>query len=281
MGGRRCRWEEFWGQDGRRGRGPDDRGRSIDPADARCDSLARVRVAGGAGALYSTMNGMGLVASPATAHAARTGQQKAWRPPSPSGLGLRGRARGEIVSLDAGVPRPAPRAPYGLGKAGYRCRILNACSRPGGRNWTARGGRQKAEIDGPPQRAEFSKDQYIDCAVPCATPKARTASRRGARTAQIGGSARRAPAPSVRPARVRAPRLRGGRPSNWAIGLGPVLPELGRVCGSGVQRRVVFPVRCMVSAPRRSRSWLIAERRLVERVDDTVVARVNRLDASR
>lgn len=133
------------------------------PPMRRCDFLARVRVAGVAGALYSTMNGMGLVASPATAHAARTGQQKAWRPPSPSGLGLRGRARGEIVSLDAGVPRPA--TAYGLGKAGYRCRILNACSRPGGRNWTARGGRQKAEIDGPPQRAEFSKDQYIDCAV--------------------------------------------------------------------------------------------------------------------
>jgi hypothetical protein len=43
------------------------------------------------------------------------------------------------------------------------------------------------------------------------------ARRRGARTAQIGRSARRPPAPSVRTARVRAPRLHGGRLSNWAI----------------------------------------------------------------
>ena len=34
-----------------------------------------------------------------------------------------------------------------LGKAGYKCRVLEARSRPGGRNWTLRGGDTVEEVD--------------------------------------------------------------------------------------------------------------------------------------
>jgi monoamine oxidase len=42
------------------------------------------------------------------------------------------------VILGAGIAGMV--AALELGKAGYECRVLEARSRPGGRNWTLRGG---------------------------------------------------------------------------------------------------------------------------------------------
>jgi monoamine oxidase len=50
-----------------------------------------------------------------------------------------------VVILDAGIAGMV--AALELGKAGYECRVLEARSRPGGRNWTLRGGDTVEEVD--------------------------------------------------------------------------------------------------------------------------------------
>jgi monoamine oxidase len=126
----------------------------------RRDFLTRVGMAGGAGALYGTMDALGLVASPANAPAAWAKERAAWRPPAKSDFGLRGRGGGDVVILGAGMAGLV--TAYELGKAGYRCTILEARERPGGRNWTVRGGTEETEIGGPRQRARFSDGQYMN-----------------------------------------------------------------------------------------------------------------------
>jgi monoamine oxidase len=126
----------------------------------RREFLTRVGMAGGAGALYGTMDALGLVASPANAPAAWAKERAAWRPPARSDFGLRGRGGGDVVILGAGMAGLV--TAYELGKAGYRCTILEARDRPGGRNWTVRGGTEETEIGGSPQRARFSDGQYMN-----------------------------------------------------------------------------------------------------------------------
>jgi monoamine oxidase len=48
-----------------------------------------------------------------------------------------------------------------LGKAGYECRVLEAGSRPGGRNWTLRGGDTVEEVDST-QRIAFLRAKSIE-----------------------------------------------------------------------------------------------------------------------
>ncbi|HYU14731.1 MAG TPA: FAD-dependent oxidoreductase, partial [Candidatus Acidoferrum sp.] len=86
--------------------------------------------AAGAGAVYATLNGMGLLRVPA-AHAGPPAL------PARSGRGVR------VVILGAGIAGMV--AAYELRKAGYRCTILEALARPGGRVWTVRGGDSIAE----------------------------------------------------------------------------------------------------------------------------------------
>jgi monoamine oxidase len=50
-----------------------------------------------------------------------------------------------VVILGAGIAGMV--AALELGKAGYECRVLEARSRPGGRNWTLRGGDTVEEVD--------------------------------------------------------------------------------------------------------------------------------------
>jgi monoamine oxidase len=130
------------------------------PPMRRRDFLTRVGLVGGAGALYSSMDALGLVASPTNAPAAWAAEKAAWRPPARSDFNLSGRGRKEVVILGAGVAGLV--TAYELGKAGYRCTILEARHRPGGRNWTVRGGDQEAEIGGPLQRSRFSPGQYVN-----------------------------------------------------------------------------------------------------------------------
>jgi len=125
----------------------------------RRDFLTRVGVAGGAGALYGTMDALGLVASPANAPAWAKAPE--YRPPQRGDFGLRGRGEGtRVLVLGAGVAGLL--TAYELGKAGYRCTVVEARGRPGGRNWTVRRGTRETDLDGATQVARFRGDEYMN-----------------------------------------------------------------------------------------------------------------------
>ena len=88
--------------------------------------------AGGATALYETMAAMGLLPVP-TAYA------------GPPELQRRSGAGTSVVILGAGIAGMT--AAYELARAGYRCTILEARARTGGRNWTLRRGDVVDELD--------------------------------------------------------------------------------------------------------------------------------------
>ncbi len=92
---------------------------------SRRQFLTRVGQAGGAAALYETMTALGLINLP-----------KAWAgpPQMPRGHGL-GKS---VLILGAGIGGLT--TAYILSQYGYRCEILEASSRAGGRNHTARRG---------------------------------------------------------------------------------------------------------------------------------------------
>jgi len=129
----------------------------------RRDFLTRVGMAGGAGALYTAMDALGLVASPTNAPAAHAAQT-AFRPPQASDFSLRGRGAAEVVILGAGIAGLV--TAYELLKAGYRCTVVEARDRPGGRNWTVRRGTTETELGGETQRANFSDDIYMNAGPP-------------------------------------------------------------------------------------------------------------------
>ena len=108
---------------------------------------------GGAGALFATMGALGLAPTgPATA--------APFRPPRPSDFTLTGRSAATVVVLGGGVAGLA--AAYELGKAGYRCTVLEARPKAGGRAMTIRGGDTETDLDGHTQRAEFSPGVYFN-----------------------------------------------------------------------------------------------------------------------
>ena len=87
--------------------------------------LERVGLAGGYGALFVTMTGMGLLAAPR----AYAGPPQL---PAGSGKGV------TVVILGAGIAGLV--AAYELRKAGYEVTVLEARERPGGRAWSVRRG---------------------------------------------------------------------------------------------------------------------------------------------
>ncbi|MDN0200483.1 FAD-dependent oxidoreductase [Streptomyces sp. S.PNR 29] len=87
------------------------------------------------------------------------GSPSAYVPPR-AGDFTGGRRPARVVILGAGVAGLT--TAYELGKAGYDCRILEAKSRPGGRNWTVRGGTRERESGGVTQRARFASGQYLN-----------------------------------------------------------------------------------------------------------------------
>lgn len=126
----------------------------------RRNLLTRIGAVAGAGAMYSSMDALGVVAGPLSAPAAHAADQAAWRPPSKSDFSLKGRSRKRVVVIGAGIAGLT--TAYELGKAGYKVTILEARERPGGRNWTARRGTVSQEIDGPVQRNTFDRGQYMN-----------------------------------------------------------------------------------------------------------------------
>ena len=87
--------------------------------------LRMIGAAAGSAAVYRTMDTLGML-GPGTAHAASLDL------PPGSGNG------GHVVILGAGVSGLA--AAWEMSRAGWRCTVLEATGRPGGRNLTARGG---------------------------------------------------------------------------------------------------------------------------------------------
>jgi monoamine oxidase len=51
-----------------------------------------------------------------------------------------------VIVLGAGIAGLV--TAYELGKAGYQCTVVEARQRPGGRNWSVRGGTRQTEIGG-------------------------------------------------------------------------------------------------------------------------------------
>ena len=113
--------------------------------------LEKVGAAGGAAALYETMTALGLIGVP-----------EAWAGPPelPSGTG-KGKT---VLILGAGIGGLT--AAYELSRAGYRCKILEAQSRAGGRSLTARRGtlvtEDSAEHGVTHQRVNIDEGLYIN-----------------------------------------------------------------------------------------------------------------------
>jgi monoamine oxidase len=109
--------------------------------------LEQVGAIGGAGAVYLTMEALGLaIPTPA-------GAENFALPPA-SGNGR------SIVILGAGIAGLV--SAYELQKAGYRVTVLEARDRIGGRVWTIRGGDKIAQIGRPDQRATFDPGLYFN-----------------------------------------------------------------------------------------------------------------------
>jgi len=96
----------------------------------------------------------------------------AFEPPRIDDFSLRGRANGTtVLVLGAGIAGLT--AAYELEKAGYLCEIVEARGRPGGRNWTIRGGTTDTDLDGVTQTARFADDLYMN-AGPARIPQHHT-----------------------------------------------------------------------------------------------------------
>jgi|SRR5579871_4079191 len=114
---------------------------------SRRDFLTRVGMAGGYSAAFSTMHALGLLFAPPV-------DAEDFSLPTGSGSGVK------VAILGGGIAGLV--SAYELGKAGYSSTVLEARSRPGGRNWTVRGGTKIEFIDGTSQICEWGADSYLN-----------------------------------------------------------------------------------------------------------------------
>ncbi|NAZ81474.1 FAD-dependent oxidoreductase [Kineococcus sp. R8] len=121
---------------------------------SRRNFLRGVGVTGGAGAMYGAMGAIGLAPSAAAT------PTPAFTPPAPSDFSLTGRSTRSVLVLGAGIAGLT--TAYELGKAGYRVTLLEGRDRPGGRNWTVRGGTTETDLNGETQRVRFAEGQYMN-----------------------------------------------------------------------------------------------------------------------
>ena len=119
--------------------------------------LERIAQIGGYSAAFRTMQVLGLTptasASALPALTADFGKGKS------------------VVILGGGIAGLV--SAYELCKAGFECTILEARSRPGGRNWTVRNGTKVEFIDGTTQNCSWSDDGYLN-AGPARIPSIHT-----------------------------------------------------------------------------------------------------------
>jgi monoamine oxidase len=111
----------------------------------RRDLLALIGTVAGSAAMYQAMTSLGFAA------------ESAYKGP----IRLDGDPRGaSVLVLGAGLAGMT--AALELRNAGYKVKVLEFNSRPGGRNWTLRGGDSFAELGGHSQTCEFEQGLYIN-----------------------------------------------------------------------------------------------------------------------
>ena len=111
----------------------------------RRNFLTRVGQAGGYSAAFLTMQSMGLMPVPAA-----VAQPLSAAPGSGKGI--------KVVILGGGIAGLV--AAYELRELGYQCTVLEARERPGGRNWTVRGGDKVVFTDGTSQTSAWDTGNY-------------------------------------------------------------------------------------------------------------------------
>ncbi len=111
----------------------------------RRDLLALIGTISGSAAMYHAMTALGFAAD------------SGYRGP----IKLDGDPKGaSVLILGAGLAGMT--AALELRKAGYRVQVLEFNSRPGGRNWTLRGGDSFTELGGAKQTCEFDDGLYLN-----------------------------------------------------------------------------------------------------------------------
>src|ERR1700754_4740336 len=111
----------------------------------RRDLLSLVGAMAGSAAMYHAMTSLGLAS------------ESRYRGP----VKLEGDPRGaSVLILGAGLAGMT--AALELRNAGYKVQVLEYNSRPGGRNWTLRGGDVFTELGGATQKCEFDDGLYIN-----------------------------------------------------------------------------------------------------------------------
>lgn len=107
------------------------------------------------------LRGIGLVAGSAAMYRAMTALGVTRESKYSGPVDLSGAPRGaSVLILGAGLAGMT--AAYELRNAGYRVQVLEYNARPGGRNWTLRGGDTYTELGGERQHCEFDKGLYIN-----------------------------------------------------------------------------------------------------------------------
>ena len=114
-------------------------------ATSRRDFLRGVGRAGGYSAAFLVMQGMGLMEASAV-------QPAPVKAAPGSGKGVK------VVILGGGIGGLV--SAYELQALGYECTLLEARQRPGGRNWTVRGGDTVTFIDGTTQTCSWDPGNY-------------------------------------------------------------------------------------------------------------------------
>lgn len=111
----------------------------------RRDLLRMIGVTAGSAAMYQAMSSLGLAA------------ESTFKPPSP----LQGAPKGTtVLILGAGIAGMV--AAYELRQAGYQVQVLEYNHRPGGRNWSLRGGDRFTELGGFTQHCQFAPGLYLN-----------------------------------------------------------------------------------------------------------------------
>ena len=112
---------------------------------SRRQMLTMIGLSAGSTAMYQAMHSLGFAAESSF-------EQPIQLSPAPKGA--------SVLVLGAGIAGMV--AAYELRNAGYRVQVLEYNDRPGGRNWTLKGGDRYTELGGDTQECRFDAGLYIN-----------------------------------------------------------------------------------------------------------------------